>query len=56
MDDIEIERGEKYWLISSKKLGISDFGKTFEEAKESFKDAIDLMIQNKLKYMGNENK
>jgi len=52
MNDIEIRKSESYWLISCYSLGISDFGETFEEAKENFKDAIDLMIQNKFEEMG----
>lgn len=49
MEDIEIIRGEEYWFISCNKLKISDFGETFEEARENFKDAVDLLIKNKLK-------
>ncbi len=52
MNDIEIRKSENYWLISSYNIGISDFGETFEEAKENFKDAVGSIIQNKFEEMG----
>ena len=54
MENIEIIKGEDYWIIYCGPLEISDFGKTFDEAKNNFKEAIDTLIQNKLMERENE--
>ena len=54
MENIEITKGEDYWFICCEPLRISDFGKTFDDAKNNFKEAIDTLIQNKLMERENE--
>ena len=45
MDDIKCFKEDGKFLISSKKLSVSDFGDTFEEAIKNFeKSAIGMLI------------
>ena len=48
MDDIKLKKSEGKVCISSDKLSVADFGDNLDEAKNSFKKAVNLMLDTKL--------
>lgn len=49
MNDIRMFKDGKFIVVTSKKLGVSDFGNNKEQAKRMFKRAVNLMLDTKLK-------
>lgn len=53
---VRIWKGEKYYVATVKELKVVTQGKTYEEAKENLKEAIDLHLESVIEYLSRHHK